>query len=93
MIKPITTLFLAMGLTRDSHLWLWSRLVAVAALLSTGVVEISQVGAYIGVDISEVWANRIGVAAVVVLWLAGKYDTSALPGKHEAARLQRKDRD
>jgi hypothetical protein len=79
-MSPITTLFLKLGLTRDSRLWLWSRVLAVATLVATGTVQISDLGDYVGLNISDIWANRIAVAAVAVLWLAGKYDTSALPG-------------
>jgi hypothetical protein len=64
------------GLTRDSAVWLWGRLAAGAALVSSGLVPLD---AYVGPS----WAKALTVAAVLVLWLSGKYDSSPLPGKRD----------
>jgi hypothetical protein len=70
----LTNLLLDLGLTRDSLLWLWGRLAAGAALIASGLVPLDG---YVGPG----WAKAITIAAVIVLWLAGKYDASPLPGK------------
>ena len=64
---------ISLGLTRDSLLWFWSRLASGALLISSGLVPLDT---YIGPR----WAKVVQVLAVLVLWFAGKYDSSPLPG-------------
>lgn len=62
------------GVTRDSLVWFWGRLASGALLIVSGLVPLD---AYV----SPGWQKAITVAAAVVLWLSGKYDSSPLPGK------------
>ena len=70
----LTRWLISLGVTRDSALWFWSRLVSAAAVLGTGLVNLS---AYLSPG--QIKATQVG--AVIVLWLAGKYDSSQLPGE------------
>ena len=72
LLVPLTNQLVSLGLTRDSLIWFWSRLVAGSLLIASGLIPLDQ---YVGK-----WAKAIQVSAVVILWLAGKYDTSPLPG-------------
>jgi hypothetical protein len=69
----ITNTLLTMGLTRDSLVWFWGRLTAGAALVATGLVPLDDY-------MTPGWQKVLTVGAVVVLWLAGRYDSSPLPG-------------
>jgi hypothetical protein len=74
----LTTWFVSLGLTRDSAVWFWGRLVSGATLfLGYVVLDPMTVGQYL--TATEVKA--VTLLAVVVLWLAGKYDSSPLKGK------------
>ena len=70
----ITNFFISIGLTRDSWVWFWSRLVTGSLLIASGLVPL---GDYIGPKT----AKGVQIAAVMILWLSGKYDSSPLPGK------------
>jgi cytochrome b subunit of formate dehydrogenase len=72
----LTTLFLRLGLTRDDALWFWSRLTSGALLIVSGLVPLDS---YVG----PTGHKALTVGAVIVLWLAGKYDASSLPGKKD----------
>jgi hypothetical protein len=74
------------GLTRDSKLWLWSRITAVLALVASGAIDITGIGSELGLTISPVAARWVALVSTAVLWLSGKYDTSPLPGKDEAPK-------
>lgn len=69
----MTSFLISMGITRDSFIWFWSRLTMGAILITTGFVPLDP---YVGYK----WANFIHILSVVILWLAGKYDSSPLPG-------------
>jgi hypothetical protein len=74
----ITNLFLSLGLTRDSLVWFWSRLVSGAAIVLSIVVSGSHIlDPYVPPSAMKVLA----ILAVLVLWLAGKFDSSPLPGQ------------
>lgn len=70
---PITNLVQALGLTRDSAIWFWGRLTSGALLIVSGFVPLD---AYLS-ERAQTWLRA---AAVIVLWIAGRYDTSPLPG-------------
>ena len=72
-MTPITSVLISLGITRDSLLWFWSRLVAGSLLVASGLIPLED---YVGS-----WSRTIQVSAVIVLWLSGKYDSSPLPGK------------
>lgn len=71
---PITNKFIDWGLTRDSLVWFWGRLTMASLLFASGLYPLEP---YVG----EKWAKIIQSAAVVILFLSGKYDSSPLPGK------------
>lgn len=73
----LTQWLCTLGFTRDSALWFWGRLSSGALLIVSGLVPLEP---YVGPR----WSKAITVAAVAVLWLAGKYDSSSLPGKRAA---------
>lgn len=73
----MTKLLLSLGLTRDSLIWFWSRLVSGALILLAGGTPL------LSPYLSSRWIRVVTVAAVVILWFAGKYDTSPLPSKAE----------
>lgn len=77
MLTPITSSVQALGLTRDSWIWLWGRFVSGATII-TGLIALGNhmLDAYL--TPGEV--KYLTMAAVVVLWLAGRYDSSPLPG-------------
>lgn len=72
----MTKYLIELGLTRDSLVWFWSRLVSGALLIASGLVPLDG---YVGTKGAKV----VQVVAVLVLWLGGKYDSSPLPGKKE----------
>lgn len=69
----LTNAIISLGLTRDSLLWFWSRLVSGALLIVSGLVPLD---AYV----TPTQHKILTVSAAVVLWLGGKYDSSPLPG-------------
>lgn len=70
----LSQLLIQWGFTRDSFLWFWSRLTTGALLLVSGLIDLPS---YVGVG----WSKAITVTCVVILFFAGKYDSSPLPGK------------
>lgn len=76
----LTNLLMSLGLTRDSGVWFWGRVVAIAALVSSGAIDLPWIGDYLGVHISETAIHWITAICVVVLWFSGKFDASPLPG-------------
>ena len=77
----MTHLLLSIGLTRDSAVLLWGKLLAVAALIASGTLDLCYWSAYVGAPLSTTHVHIVQVAAVVVLYLAGQYSTSPLPAK------------
>ena len=72
-MTPITSLVQSLGLTRDSALLFWSRLTSGALLVLSGLVPLDG---YVA-PAQQKWLT---VAAALVLWLSGRYDSSPLPG-------------
>ena len=70
----LTRWLISLGFTRDSAIWLWSRLSAGALLVISGLVPLDGY-------VSPKWQKVIIVGAAIVLWLGGKFDSSPLPGK------------
>jgi len=80
-VNWITNTLLALGVTRDSFIWFWSRLVAGATLVLTA----GPLG-YLDPYFSDDTQKWIVLGCAIVLWLAGKYDTSPLPGASSPPR-------
>ncbi len=71
---PLTNKLIDWNFTRNSLLWFWSR-------LTTGASLILMSGEFIPIEhyIGPYWRKVLIVAAVIIMWLAGKYDSSPLP--------------
>ncbi len=76
----LTNLITDVGLTRDSAVWFWSRVSALCAIVASGAVDLMGLGNWLGIHLSETQVHWIVAVAVGVLWLAGRYDASPLPG-------------
>lgn len=69
-------LLIQFGITRDSLVLLWSRIVSVALIVAGGTLPLDRY-------LSPAWVHGLMTAAFVVLVLSGHYGTSPLPGKKE----------
>lgn len=76
----IASFFARFGITRDSVLFLWGKILSALTLIVTGVLQIQSVADFVGIHLTEVDAHRIWAVAVVVLYLSGQYSTSSLKG-------------
>lgn len=74
----MTNTLISLGLTRDSLAWFWSKLVTAALILISGT-NVIPMDDYISAA-NQKWLTLV---CVVILWLAGTYDSSPLPGKKE----------
>lgn len=70
----LTTFLINLGLTRDSVTWFWSRVVSLALVISSGVFDLSQYG------VTDREMHMVSLVSALVLFFAGKYDSSPLPG-------------
>lgn len=88
----LTNLFISLGWSRDDAKWLWGRIVgASAALLMFAAMPASAFAALLPPAASTLiqhlvtahpnWTGAVELAAITVLWLSGRYDSSTLPGK------------
>lgn len=71
---------MSLGLTRDSGVWFWTRLTVVLGLIATGAIDVAGISEWLGWHVSDVWLHRLTGFSILVLWFAGKYDSSPLPG-------------
>lgn len=76
----ITNLLLSLGLTRDSAVFFWGRVLALCSLIVSHAFDVGAQLAALGFPIGTVGVHRIEVVAIVVLWLASVNATSPLPG-------------
>jgi hypothetical protein len=76
----LSSFLISRGLTRDSALWFWTELVSVAGLIASGLVDIVYWANYLAIPLTTVELHWIQALAVLILWFAGKHDTSPLPG-------------
>jgi hypothetical protein len=76
MASPVTNKLIDWDFTRDSALWVWGR-------LTTGASIIVMSGEFIPIEtyIGPSWRKVLVVSSVIIMWLAGKYDSSPLPPK------------
>lgn len=63
------------GITRDSALWLWTKVVALAGLVVTGTLDLSALG------LNDKQRHAVTVACGVIAYVAGQMSTSALKGE------------
>lgn len=71
------------GVTRDSALFLWSRIVSLAVLIATGVLPLDQ----IGLPLTDAQKHTVMVVAGLIAYLSGKLATSPLPGRGDAQKI------
>lgn len=69
------------GITRDSALWLWAKVVALAGLVVSGAFDLSALG------LTDRQRHLVTVACGAIAYLAGQLSTSALQGADRAASL------
>jgi hypothetical protein len=74
----LTNFLTNLGVTRDWAGWFWGRLTAGATILMA-LYALNGDNTFTGY-ISTPHLKWLIIAAVIVLWLAGKYDSSELPG-------------
>jgi hypothetical protein len=70
----LTNWLTGLGVTRDSAVWFWGRLVSGATLV-LGLGPMDLLDPYLS-EPSQKWLTML---AVLVLWLSGKFDSSPLP--------------
>lgn len=75
----LTNLFITLGWSRDDLKWLILQIVAVAGLITSNAFDVPYWCAYLGIPLSPTALHWVFGTAAVVLWLAGKYDSSSLP--------------
>ena len=81
MFAPFSNLLISWGISRDDKLWLWTKLLAIATLITSGVVDVGYWAGYVGLHPSVTTVHWVQVIAIVLLYLSGQYSTSSLPGK------------
>lgn len=77
----LSSWLMSLGLTRDSGVWFWSRVSAVAALVASGAVDVLGIADWLGIHLSDHHAHWVTAICVAVLWIGGKFDSSPLPGR------------
>ncbi len=75
----IANLMIRLGWSRDDLKWPLAQLVTVAGLITSNVINVPYWFGYLGIPISELNVHRLMVAAIIILWVAGKYNSSPLP--------------
>lgn len=70
----MTGFLVSLGLTRNSLIWFWGRVVSGALLVVAGGTSL------LAPYLSAHETKAVTIAAVVILWFSGKYDSSPLPG-------------
>lgn len=78
----LTTLFSQFNLTRDSAWWLWGKILSVATLITSGVLDLTFWAQYVGLHPSISEVHIVQVLAIIALYISGQYSTSSLPGKN-----------
>jgi hypothetical protein len=68
----MTSFLISLGLTRDSLLLFWGQLVSGCALIASGILPLNNY-------VSPKWQHGLTIAAAIILWFSGKYNTSPLP--------------
>ena len=79
-MKYLADCLASLGLTRDNPIWTRLQIVTLATLITSGVFDVAYWAAYIGIPWSELATHRLRALAIIVLFFAGKLDTSPLKG-------------
>lgn len=75
----LTNIFISLGWSRDDLKFALLQIVAVAGLISSNALDVPYWMAYLGIPLSPTALHWIFGGAALVLWIAGKYDSSPLP--------------
>jgi hypothetical protein len=78
----MTKILTALGLTRDSALFLWTKIAGVSGLVVTGVIDPRELG------LTDKQAHVLMIACGAVAYLSGQLSTSSLPGATAAVAQQ-----
>ena len=81
----LTNLLIRFGISRDSLWWFWLQVVSVAGLVSSNVLNVPYWMAYLHIPLSPTALHWIFAVSALVLWFAGKHDTSPLPSARRMA--------
>lgn len=68
-------------LTRDSWIWAWSKVIGLAGLIVSGVIDPKKLG------LSENQHHAVMMACAAILSLSAQLSTSALPSKADAQKV------
>jgi hypothetical protein len=77
----LTNLFITLGWTRDDWRWLWTQVLSVALLITSGIIDVPYWAGQLGIPLSTVGLHWVQVLCIAALWVSGKYDSSSLPGR------------
>lgn len=80
LLAPLTAFFERMGWTKYDAKWGWAQIVSMATLVTTGVFDIPYWSGYLGVPVTSTQIHWVMAASGLVLWLAGKNQSSNLQG-------------
>jgi hypothetical protein len=80
-----------LGLSRDDAKWFWLQLVGVATLVTTGALDLTNLGNYVGMHLSAVWLHRVFALCSLIVWLAARFSTSPLYNQTDTAAIVRAD--
>lgn len=76
-----TNLFTNCGITRDSALWFWGKVLSIATLVTSGVLDLPYWAGYLGIHATTTEIHWVQVLAVIALYISGQNSTSNLKGK------------
>jgi hypothetical protein len=75
----LTNLLIKFGFSRDDAIWFWLQVVSVAGLISSNVFDVPYWAAYLHVPLSPTALHWIFAVTALVMYVAGRHDTSPLP--------------
>lgn len=82
--KMLANLFIKLGWSRDDAKWLWAEIITVAGLISSNVFDVPYWMAYLHIPLSPTALHWIFAICALVLYVAGKHDSSPLPSAAQA---------
>jgi hypothetical protein len=83
----LTRIFLSLGLTRDSMVWFWGKIVAISALIASGMLDLNYWLSYVGLHPTVYEIRWVQVISVIILYFSGQYSNSLLPGKLDTGKV------
>jgi hypothetical protein len=81
----LANLMIRLGWSRDDLKWLLLQLATVAALITSNVFDVPYWCAYLGVPLSTTVLHWIFGVSTLILWIAGRYNSSPLPSARAMA--------